>query len=158
MMKKIGLCLSLLLLLMPLLAKAERVKDLASVLGVRENQLLGYGLVVGLDATGDQAAPHTIKSTLTMLAQLGVVLPQDVKLDVKSLAAVLITASLPAFTRPGQTLDITVSSIGNAKSLRGGTLVLSPLKGADGQVYAMAQGNLLVAKPPVVRRKASRPI
>lgn len=141
--------LCLMLLLTPLSAAAERVKDLASVLGVRENQLLGYGLVVGLDATGDQSAPHTLKSTLSMLSQLGVGLPQDTKLDIKSLAAVLITASLPAFTRPGQTLDITVSSIGNAKSLRGGTLILSPLKGADGQVYAMAQGNLLVTEAAV---------
>ena len=132
-------------------AAAERVKDLASVLGVRDNQLLGYGLVVGLDGTGDNGAPHTIKSTLNMLAQMGVTLPQGTSVEMKSLAAVVVTSSLPPFARPGQTIDITISSIGNARSLRGGTLVMTPLKGADGQVYAMAQGNLLigeVATPP----------
>ena len=137
------------LMLMTFSASAERVKDLATVLGVRDNQLLGYGLVVGLDATGDQGSPHTIKSTITMLTQLGVTLPPGISPDMKSLAAVLVTASLPAFARPGQTLDITVSSIGNARSLRGGTLVMTPLKGADGQVYAMAQGSLLIGEPPL---------
>jgi len=132
-------------LAIPLTASAERVKDLASVLGVRDNQLLGYGLVVGLDGTGDQTSPFTLKSTLSMLAQLGITLPAGTNLEMKNLAAVVITATLPAFARPGQTIDITVSSIGNAKSLRGGTLVMSPLKGADSQVYAMAQGNMLVS-------------
>lgn len=139
------LCL-LLLLVLPLTATAERVKDLASVLGVRDNQLLGYGLVVGLDGTGDQTSPFTLKSTISMLAQLGITLPAGTNLEMKNLAAVVITAALPAFARPGQTIDITVSSIGNAKSLRGGTLVMTPLKGADSQVYAMAQGNMLVGE------------
>jgi flagellar P-ring protein precursor FlgI len=126
---------------------AERIKDMASVLGVRENQLLGYGLVVGLDGTGDQTtqAPFTLNSTLTMLAQMGVNLPPGTSLQLKNVAAVTVTAALPAFARPGQAIDITVSSFGNAKSLRGGTLLMTPLKGADGQVYAIGQGSLLVA-------------
>jgi len=135
-----------LLLALPLSSAAERVKDLASMLGVRDNQLLGYGLVVGLDGTGDQTSPFTLKSTLSMLAQLGVTLPAGTSLEMKNLASVVVTATLPAFARPGQTIDITVSSIGNAKSLRGGTLVMTPLKGADSQVYAMAQGNMLVGE------------
>lgn len=135
-----------LLLLLPITASAERVKDLASILGVRDNQLLGYGLVVGLDGTGDTGSPHTIKSTVNMLTQLGVSLPQGATVDMKSLAAVLVTATLPSFARPGQTLDITISSIGNARSLRGGTLVMTPLKGADGQIYGMAQGSLLIGE------------
>ncbi|MFA7399751.1 MAG: flagellar basal body P-ring protein FlgI, partial [Sideroxydans sp.] len=117
-------------------ASAERIKDLASVQGVRENQLLGYGLVVGLDGSGDQTTqtPFTVQSTVTMLAQMGVTLPPGISLQLKNVAAVTVTASLPAFSRPGQTIDITVSSIGNAKSLRGGTLLMTPLKGVDGQV------------------------
>jgi flagellar P-ring protein precursor FlgI len=136
-----------LLMLVSLSATAERVKDLATVLGVRDNQLLGYGLVVGLDGSGDQTTqtPFTVQSTITMLAQMGVTLPPGTSLQLKNIAAVTVTASLPPFSRPGQTIDITVSSIGNAKSLRGGTLVMTPLKGADGQVYAVAQGNLLVS-------------
>ncbi len=128
-------------------AAAERIKDLATVLGVRENQLLGYGLVVGLDGSGDQTTqtPFTVQSTVTMLAQMGITLPPGTSLQLKNVAAVTVTASLPPFVRPGQTIDITVSSIGNAKSLRGGTLLMTPLKGADGQVYAMAQGNMLVS-------------
>ncbi len=128
-------------------ASADRIKDLASILGVRENQLLGYGLVVGLDGSGDQTTqtPFTVNSTITMLAQMGVTLPPGTSLQLKNVAAVTVTASLPPFARPGQTIDITVSSIGNAKSLRGGTLLMTPLKGADGQVYAMGQGNLLVS-------------
>src|SRR5450631_4312529 len=125
-------------------ASAERVKDLASILGVRENQLVGYGLVVGLDGSGDQA-PFTVNSTLAMLAEMGIALPPTTQLQTKNVAAVTVTASLPAFARAGQTIDVTVSSFGNAKSLRGGTLLMTPLKGADGQVYGMAQGNLLVA-------------
>ncbi len=126
---------------------AERIKDLASVQGVRENQLLGYGLVVGLDGSGDQTTqtPFTVQSIITMLAQMGVTLPPGTSLQLKNVAAVTVTASLPPFSRPGQTIDVTVSSIGNAKSLRGGTLLMTPLKGADGQVYAMAQGSLLVS-------------
>jgi len=139
------LCL-LVLVMMSLTASAERVKDLSSMLGVRDNQLLGYGLVVGLDGTGDQSSPFTLKSTISMLAQLGLTLPAGTNLEMKNLAAVLVTATMPAFSRPGQTIDITISSVGNAKSLRGGTLVMTPLKGADGQVYAMAQGNMLVGE------------
>ncbi|HLP98523.1 MAG TPA: flagellar basal body P-ring protein FlgI [Sideroxyarcus sp.] len=136
-----------LLLLVSCGAAAERVKDLASVLGVRDNQLLGYGLVVGLDGSGDQTTqtPFTVQSTITMLAQMGVTLPPGTSLQLKNVAAVTVTAVLPPFSRPGQSIDVTVSSIGNAKSLRGGTLIMTPLKGADGQVYAMAQGNLLVS-------------
>ncbi len=139
--------LAALLAILPLSASAERIKDLASVLGVRDNQLLGYGLVVGLDGSGDQTTqtPFTVQSTISMLAQLGVTLPPGTSLQLKNVAAVTVTATLPAFARPGQAIDITASSIGNAKSLRGGTLLMTPLKGADGQVYAMAQGNLLVS-------------
>jgi flagellar P-ring protein precursor FlgI len=133
-----------LMILTSLDVSAERVKDLATILGVRDNQLIGYGLVVGLDGSGDQT-PYTINSTLTMMTEMGVKLPPGTTLNMKNLAAVTVTASLPAFARPGQTIDVTVSSFGNAKSLRGGTLVMTPLKGADGQVYAMGQGNLLVA-------------
>lgn len=129
-------------------AFAERIKDLASIQGVRNNQLLGYGIVVGLDNTGDQTTqtPFTTQAIGNMLSQMGVNLTADQasKLQLKNVAAVMITASLPAFAKPGQPLDVTVSSMGNAKSLRGGTLLMTPLKGADGQVYAMAQGNVLV--------------
>ncbi|QTQ30883.1 Flagellar P-ring protein [Aromatoleum bremense] len=127
-------------------AGAERLKDLASVAGVRDNQLVGYGLVVGLDGSGDQTTqtPFTVQSIINMLGNMGVTLPPGTNLQLKNVAAVMVTASLPPFARPGQQLDITVSSVGNAKSLRGGTLVMTPLKGADGQVYAMAQGNMLV--------------
>jgi flagellar P-ring protein precursor FlgI len=133
-------------MLMALPARAERIKDLATVQGVRVNQLIGYGLVVGLDGSGDQTTqtPFTVQSLASMLTQLGVNLPPGTNLQLKNVAAVMITAGLPAFAKPGQTIDVTVSSMGNAKSLRGGTLLLSPLKGADGQVYAIAQGNVLV--------------
>jgi flagellar P-ring protein precursor FlgI len=127
-------------------AQAERIKDLATVQGVRTNQLVGYGLIVGLDGSGDQTtqAPFTSQSVGTMLQQLGVTLPPGVNPQLKNTAAVMLTAQLPAFAQPGQSIDVTVSSIGNAKSLRGGTLVLTPLRGADGQIYAMAQGNVVV--------------
>ncbi len=140
----IGLCAAL-LLAAP--ARAERLKDLVSVAGVRENQLMGYGLVVGLDGSGDQTTqtPFTVQSVVSMLQQLGVNLPQGgTSLQLKNVAAVMVTASLPAFAQPGQTLDVTVSSMGNAKGLSGGTLLMTPLKGADGQIYGMAQGNVLV--------------
>jgi len=127
-------------------AWADRIKDLASVQGIRNNQLVGYGLVVGLDGTGDQTTqtPFTTQSIINMLAQLGTTLPTTQSLQLKNVAAVMITTNLPAFARIGQQIDITVSSMGNAKSLRGGTLIMTPLKGADGQVYAQAQGNIMV--------------
>lgn len=127
-------------------AQAERIKDLASFTGVRENQLIGYGLVVGLDGSGDQVrqTPFTQQSLTNMLSQLGVTVPQGTNMQVKNVAAVMVTTRLPAFAQPGQSLDVVVSSMGNAKSLRGGTLLMTPLKGANGQVYALAQGNLLV--------------
>jgi flagellar P-ring protein precursor FlgI len=130
-------------------AQAERIKDLAMVQGVRTNQLIGYGLVVGLDGSGDQTTqtPFTVQSIASMLTQLGINLPPSAaaSLQLKNVAAVMVTATLPAFAKPGQTIDVTVSSLGNAKSLRGGTLLLTPLKGADGQIYAMAQGSVLIA-------------
>ncbi|MEZ5565141.1 MAG: flagellar basal body P-ring protein FlgI [Gammaproteobacteria bacterium] len=127
-------------------AQAERIKDLATVGGVRQNQLVGYGLVVGLDGTGDQTtqAPFTTQTLINMLERLGVTIPAGTSLQLKNIAAVIVNAELPPFSKAGQNIDITVSSIANAKSLRGGTLLLTPLKGLDGQVYAMAQGNLAV--------------
>ena len=125
---------------------AERLKDLVSIAGVRSNQLVGYGLVVGLDGTGDQTsqAPFTVQSLKSMLAQFGITVPPNVNPQVKNVAAVSLHAELPAFSKPGQTIDVTVSSIANSKSLRGGTLLMAPLKGADGKVYAIAQGNVVV--------------
>jgi len=130
----------------PPAARAERLKDLASIQGVRANPLIGYGLIVGLDGSGDQVrqAPFTQQSLNNMLAQLGITVPPGANMQLKNVAAVMVTATLPPFARPGQHLDVVVSSMGNAKSLRGGTLLMTPLKGADGQVYAIAQGNLLV--------------
>jgi flagellar P-ring protein precursor FlgI len=128
-------------------AQAERIRDLATVQGVRGNQLIGYGLVVGLDGSGDQTTqtPFTVQSLQSMLTQLGITLPPGTNPQLKNVAAVMVTAELPSFARPGQQLDVTVSSLGNARSLRGGTLLMTPLKGVDGQIYAVAQGNVLVA-------------
>lgn len=130
----------------PATATTARIKEVATVQGVRPNQLIGYGLVVGLDGTGDQTTqtPFTTQSLNAMLQQLGVTVPAGTSMQLKNVAAVLVTATLPPFAQPGQLLDITVSSLGNAKSLRGGTLVATPLRGADNQIYALAQGNLMV--------------
>ena len=146
MSRALSLLICTVLLSLSVTSHAERLKDLASIQGVRQNQLLGYGLVVGLDGSGDQTTqtPFTVQSVISMLQQSGVNLPSGSTLQLKNVAAVVVTSSLPAFAQPGQTLDITVSSMGNAKSLRGGTLLMTPLKGADNQIYAMAQGNVLV--------------
>ncbi|SHN34870.1 flagellar basal body P-ring protein FlgI [Rhizobacter sp. OV335] len=130
----------------PMPSQAARIKEVAAVQGVRANQLVGYGLVVGLDGTGDQttSTPFTQQSLNALLQQMGVTVPPGTTMQVKNVAAVMVTAQLPAFAQPGQTIDINVSSMGNAKSLRGGTLIATPLKGADGQIYALAQGNLIV--------------
>ena len=131
----------------PKLANAERIRDLATVQGVRSNSLMGYGLIVGLDGTGDQTmqAPFTGQSLNNMLSQLGITVPAGTNMQLKNIAAVMVTAELPPFARPGDKLDIVVSSVGNAKSLRGGTLLMTPLKGADNQIYAIAQGNILIS-------------
>lgn len=129
------------LLAMP--TQAQRVKDITSVEGVRSNQMVGYGLVVGLDGTGDKA-PFTNQTFINMMNEFGISIPTGTDPKLKNIAAVSLTANLPPFAKPGQTIDVTVSSIGNAKSLRGGTLLFAPLRGADGQVYAVAQGNLVV--------------
>jgi len=146
--------------LQPRLAHAERVKDLASVAGVRTNQVVGYGLVVGLNGTGDQTtqAPFTIQSISNMLAKFGVPVPASVaaQMQLKNVAAVTVTAELPPFVKTGQTIDITVASIANATSLRGGALLMTPLHGADGEVYAMAQGSVMVSGFGVAGKDGSR--
>ena len=135
------------LLLATSAVQAERLKDLASIQGVRSNQLIGYGLVVGLNGTGDQTTqtPFTLQTFNNMLAQFGIKVPAGGgNVQLKNVAAVSVHAELPPFAKPGQTLDVTISSIGNSKSLRGGSLLMTPLKGIDGNVYAVAQGNLVV--------------
>lgn len=123
--------------------RAERIKDIATMNGVRTNQLVGYGLVVGLDKSGDKTI-FTGQTLRNMMGKYGLTLPPGVDPRAKNIAAVSVSADLPAFAKPGQKIDVTVSSIGDAKSLRGGTLLMSPLRGADGKVYAVAQGNLVV--------------
>ncbi|MCF8167360.1 MAG: flagellar basal body P-ring protein FlgI [Rhodoferax sp.] len=145
----LAVCLAIGPALTSLSHAATRIKEVAAIEGVRSNQLTGFGLVVGLDGTGDQTTqmPYTTQGLANYMQQLGLTLtPASLtQLQMKNVAGVLVTAQLPAFARPGQLLDINVSSLGNAKSLKGGTLIATPLKGADGEVYALAQGNLIVA-------------
>jgi flagellar P-ring protein precursor FlgI len=150
--------LTALALMLPGFTHAERVKDLAGVAGVRSNQLVGYGLVVGLDGTGDQTSqtPFTVQSIINMLAKYGVTIPPNVKPQLKNVAAVTVTATLPAFAKAGQALDVNVASIGNASSLRGGALLMTPLRGADGEVYAMAQGSVMVSGFGISGKDGSR--
>jgi flagellar P-ring protein precursor FlgI len=148
-LRLLALCCLALSLLAGTAAQAMRIKEVASVEGVRSNQLTGFGLVVGLDGTGDQTTqmPYTTQGLSNYLQQMGITLTSTTlaQLQMKNVAAVLVTAQLPPFARPGQALDVNVSSVGNAKSLKGGTLIATPLKGADGEIYALAQGNLIVA-------------
>jgi flagellar P-ring protein FlgI len=139
-------------------AHADRIKDIATVSGVRSNQLFGYGIVVGLDGSGDQTtqAPFTIQSIANMLAKFGVTIPANSNPQLKNVAAVTVTADLPPFAKPGQTIDITVASIGNASSLRGGQLLMTPMRGLDGEVYAFAQGSLVVSGFGVSGKDGSR--
>jgi flagellar P-ring protein FlgI len=127
-------------------ALATKLRDISSIAGVRSNQLIGYGLVVGLDGSGDQTTqtPFTLQTTLSLLQALGVKMPEGQRVQLRNTAAVMVTATLPPFAKPGQNIDVSVSSVGNAKTLRGGMLLLTPLRAADGQVYAMAQGSVLV--------------
>jgi flagellar P-ring protein precursor FlgI len=150
--------ITLLVMLLPAAVHAERIKDIASVAGVRGNPLVGYGLVVGLDGTGDQTsqAPFTVQTLRNMLEQLGVTVPANVNPQLKNVAAVTVQAELPPFAKPGQAIDVTVSSIGNSTSLRGGALIMTPLRGADGEVYAVAQGNLIVSGLGASGRDGSR--
>jgi flagellar P-ring protein precursor FlgI len=143
--RRLHLFLSLLLLSLATGAQAERIKDIASVAGARSNQLVGYGLVVGLTGTGDKNPNRFTSQTLRdMLLQMNIQLPAGLDLKSRNVAAVSVQAELPPFAKPGQTIDVTVASIGDSKSLRGGSLLMTPLKGADGQIYAIAQGNLVV--------------
>ncbi|BAI97938.1 flagellar P-ring protein [Sphingobium sp. TA15] len=125
-------------------AHAERIKDLGTFQGVRPNQLTGYGIVVGLAGTGDDSLDYATQGMKGVVSRFGLTLPQGINPALKNAAAVLVTADLPAFAKPGQRLDVTVSALGKAKSLRGGTLIMTPLRGADNEIYGMAQGNLAV--------------
>jgi flagellar P-ring protein precursor FlgI len=156
--KRVSLAAFACLMLAAAAARAERVKDLVSVQGVRSNPLIGYGLVVGLDGSGDQTtqAPFTVQSLESMLKQLGVTVPVASNPQLKNVAAVAVHAELPPFAKLGQLIDVTVASIGNAQSLRGGSLLMTPLKGADGQVYALAQGNVVVGGLGVSAKDGSR--
>ncbi len=156
--KYLALVAALLTLSVATHVQAERIKDVAGVAGVRNNQLIGFGLVVGLDSTGDQTsqAPFTVQALKNMLLQLGIAIPPGIDPQLKNVAAVSVHADLPAFAKPGQAIDITVSSIGNARSLRGGSLLVTPLKGLDGNVYAIAQGNLVVGGMGVSGQDGSR--
>jgi flagellar P-ring protein FlgI len=141
---------SALWLLLALLATtqvhAQTLRELADFAGVRDNALVGYGLVVGLDGSGDQTmqTPFTTQSLTNMFSRLGITVPPGTNMQLRNVAAVMVTATLPPFAAPGQHIDVVVSSVGNAKSLRGGTLLMTPLKGVDGNTYAIAQGNMLV--------------
>lgn len=146
----------ILLLLLAAPASAERVKDIARFSGVRANALTGYGIVVGLTGTGDQNLEFTIQSLKSAAARLGVLLPPGINPQLRNAAAVIVTAELPPFAKPGQRIDVTVAALGQAKSLRGGTLLLSPMQGADGEVYALAQGSLAVGGFGAEGRDGSR--
>jgi flagellar P-ring protein precursor FlgI len=139
-----ALSIGILLCLSASLSFADRIKDLAAVQGVRTNQLVGYGLVVGLDGTGDKA-DFTDQTFRNMMEQFGITIADDEDPKLANVAAVSVHATLPAFAKPGQSIDVTVSSLGNADSLRGGSLLLTPLQGADGNVYAVAQGSMIVS-------------
>ena len=150
----------LLAVLLPGTVMAERIKEMATVAGERPNQLVGYGLVVGLDGSGDTVgqAPFTGQSILTMLTTLGVAVPPNINIQPRNVAAVMVTAELSPMARPGQVMDVTVSSIGNARSLRGGTLLMTPLRAANGQIYGQAQGSVSVGGVGVATRRASTTI
>ncbi|MBZ2279412.1 flagellar basal body P-ring protein FlgI, partial [Buchnera aphidicola] len=129
-------------------AQADKIRDLTSVQGVRDNQLIGYGLVVGLDGTGDQSmqSPYTHQALNNMLSHFGISVPLNATINLKNIAAVVVTAKLPPFSHTGEKIDIAVSSIGNSHSLKGGILLMTPLRGVDNQIYAIAQGNILVSE------------
>jgi len=150
------LALAITFTLMAAPVHAERVRDLGEFQGVRSNQLTGYGIVVGLDGSGDDNLEYLTQAMRGTAGRMGVQLPPGISPGLKNAAAVMITADLPAFAKPGQHIDVTVSAIGKAKSLRGGALILSPLYGADGQIYAMAQGNLAVGGLGVSGRDGSK--